>query len=346
MFLLNSYLQVYSATSLVLSTRSINKLYLYNGRFLHERAVWDSAKNLGIVCELFETVRDRYVLDSNGFHDRVNNQNKMLKHWINSSLSKQTKIEIGSRYFQNLESNLNKFYEERGKALKTKKEFFVYFSSSNDEYAGLGKNWNKTLGEQVDCIKKLQKIFSYQNKYELVVRIHPNLKNKAPEEINLWRSIRNDRNSRVIREVSNVSSYKLLNDAIGVITFGSTIGLEASFRHKPCLVLADCGYDLLGVCDKASDWVDVLNWLKKGHRKSNKVLINRSINSCIRGYYLATGGEQLLHSHVKQTGGSGAWDATIFCGIKIQDRKIIYFYRKMIYKIKLTIFLIRFNIPM
>ena len=160
----------------------------------------------------------------------------------------------------------------------------------------------------------------------------------------MWRSIRNKRNSIIITEDSNVSSYKLLNNARGVITFGSTIGLEASFRHKPCLVLADCGYDLLGVCDKASNWIEVLNWLEKGHMKSKRELTNRMINSCIRGYYLATGGQKFIYSDVQQTGGSGAWDAITFCGNKIQNRDIISFYHKIIYKLKYAIFFIRFNI--
>jgi len=344
MFLLNSYLQVYSATSLVISSCKIERVYLYNGRFLHERAVWDSAKQLGVDCKLYETMRDRYLLSNIGFHNRVNNQKIMLKHWYRSNLKLQKKIEIGSKYFQDLESSLNKFYASERTELKMKQEYFVFYSSSDDEYAGLGSNWNKKLGGQIACIEKLQEIFSAQDRYKLIIRIHPNLKNKSTGEVSLWRSIKSVKNSSVITEESNISSYRLLQNACGVITFGSTIGLEAAFKRKPCLVLADCGYDLLGVCDKANNWIEVVNWLQKGHIKSDKELTGRRTNACIRGYYLATGGTKFIYSSIKQTGGSGAWDATSFAGIDIYKITPSYFYHRIVYKIKLIFLSIRFNI--
>jgi hypothetical protein len=73
-FLLESYLQVYNATCQLINHSKIEKIYVYNGRFFHERAVWDAAKSLGVEVEIFETIRDRYILMTEGFHNRIHNQ--------------------------------------------------------------------------------------------------------------------------------------------------------------------------------------------------------------------------------------------------------------------------------
>jgi hypothetical protein len=331
--LIESYLQVYSATIKLILENEIERVFLFNGRFIHERAVWDAAKATGRQVILFETTRNRYFLRKEGFHSRINNQKVMLDYWENSDLDIEKRIEIGSKYFSELRSRLRPFFTETKQDLKISKPYFVYFSSSDDEAVGFWDEWNEPLGEQIECVKNLKKIFDEQNDFELIVRLHPNLKNKSQDQKNSWLTIKNSKSTRVITPDEQVSSYELLDNSVGTISFGSTIGLESAFASKPSLVLADCGYDLLGVVDKATSWEYVLNWINKNHKISSEELVTRKNNSCIRGFFIATAGNTFKHTHLVDLG-LGAWNAISFDGMRMKSNSFVQTYRKLISKIK------------
>jgi len=331
--LIESYLQVYNAVTSYIINNSIDRIFLFNGRFLHERAVWDAARAQGVQVILFETTRNRYFLRKEGFHSRVNNQKVMLDHWENSDLSLENRLEIGSKYFSELRSRLRPFFTETKQDFKISKPYFVYFSSSDDENVGFWDEWNEPLGKQIECVKKLQKIFDEQNNFELIIRLHPNLKNKSDSQKAGWLTIKDSESTRVIRSEKPISSYDLLDNSVGTITIGSTIGLESAFAMKPSLVMADCGYDLLGVVDKASSWTDVSNWIFKNHRINDEELANRRNNACIRGFFIATSGITFKYTTLVDVG-LGAWNATSFDGMNMKANSIIGKCRKLISHIK------------
>jgi len=331
--LIESYLQVYDATIKIINDNQISSILIYNGRFIHEKAVWDAAKSKNIKVEVYETIRDRYVIQSEGFHSRINNQKIMIEHWNNSNLSEQRKLDIGSRYYKEMRSDLNPFRIESSKVFEIEKPYFVYFSSSDDEYIGLGKDWEKNLGYQIQCVEKLQEIFDKQKKFELIIRLHPNLRNKSKEQKLAWGNLTNSTNSRIIGPNTKISSYDLLTRAEGIITFGSTIGLESAYAEKPSLTLADCSYDLLGVVDKAKNWKEVVEWINTGCRINIEEITLRKNNSCIRGYYLETAGKAFKYTKLKQTG-YGSWQAIKFLDEKIYSDNYLTYYQRLINKIK------------
>ncbi len=331
--LIESYLQIYNAVTNYIINNSIDRIFLFNGRFLHERAVWDAARAQGVQVILFETTRNRYFLREEGFHSRKNNQKVMLDHWENSDFPLENRIEIGSKYFSELRSRLRPFFTETKQHFKISKPYFVYFSSSDDEAVGFWDEWNEPLGDQLECVKNLQKIFNEQNIFELVIRLHPNLENKSDSQKGGWLTIKDSESTRVIGPKKPISSYELLDNSVGTITFGSTIGLESAFAMKPSLVMADCGFDLLGVVDKASSWADVSNWIFKNHKINDEELLSRRNNACIRGFFIATAGITFNYTTLVDIG-LGAWKATSFDGMNMESNSIIGIYRKLISHIK------------
>ena len=97
--------------------------------------------------------------------------------------------------------------------------------------------------------------------------------------------------------------------------------------------MADCGYDLLDVVDKATSWLDVSDWIFKNHKINNEELINRRNNACIRGFFIATGGITFKYTTLVDMG-LGAWNATSFDGMKMSSNSIIDTCRKLISRIK------------
>lgn len=331
--LIESYLQIYSAATNYIIENNIDRIFLFNGRFLHERAVWDAARAQGVQVMLFETTRNRYFLRKEGFHSRENNQKVMLEHWENSDLSLEKRLEIGSKYFLELRSRLRPFFTETKQDFIINKPYFVYFSSSDDEAVGFWDEWNEPLGAQLECVRNLQIIFDKQNEFELIIRLHPNLKNKSDSQKSGWLAIKDSKSTKIVGPEEQISSYELLDNSVGSITFGSTIGLESAFALKPSLLMADCGYDLLGVVDKAASWTDVSNWISQNHKIANEELVNRKNNACIRGFFIATAGINFNYTTLVDVG-LGAWNATSFDGKKIGDNSIIGKYRKIISRVK------------
>jgi len=331
--LVESYLQIYNASSNYIINNNIDRIFLFNGRFLHERAIWDAARAQGVQVTLFETTRNRFFLREEGFHSRTNNQKVMLEHWNNSDLNLEKRLEIGSKYYAELRSRLRPFFIETKQNLKLNIPYFVYFSSSDDEAVGFWDEWNEPLGGQLECVKKLQKFFDEQNEYDLVIRLHPNLINKSNSQKSGWLTIKDSKSTRIIGPEEQISSYELLDNSVGSITFGSTIGLESAFALKPSLVMADCGYDMLGVVDKANTWEDVLNWISKNHKINNEELRNRRNNACIRGFFIATGGIAFNYTNLIDMG-LGSWKAISFDGVRMNSNSIIDIYRKVISRIK------------
>ncbi len=331
--LTESYLQVYIAAVRFINIHDIREVHLFNGRFLHERAVWDAAKSLGVQVILFETTRNRYFQRKEGFHDRINNQKVMLAHWENSDLTKEQRVDVGSEYFAQLRSKANPFHTLHKPSIDITRPYFLYFSSSDDEMAGLWDEDPKSLGDQISCVRKLQLLFDAQSTYQLIIRIHPNLLNKSLEQQLAWAEIRESNSTKICGPGEEISSYSLLDNAIGSISFGSTVGLESAFALKPSLVLTECGYDLLGVVDIAETWEDVSNWLKFGHQLTPAQLSDRKTNSCIRGFFLATGGRTLENTHLVEIGW-GAWVARSFDEVKLPDGLFSRIYHKVVSKVK------------
>jgi hypothetical protein len=200
--------------------------------------------------------------------------------------------------------------------------------------AGLWDAPSESLGKQIDCVKKLQEIFDGQDDYKLIIRVHPNLKNKSKSQIKAWNELENTKNSIVLDHTYADSSYTILDNSIGVITFGSTVGLEAAYLKIPSLVLTDCGYDLLGVVDKAKNWDEVTEWISQINDFDNGTLETRKINSCIRGYFLETAGRKFQFSNLIENGW-GKWEVISMCGFKISDVSFLRFNRMLLGKIKM-----------
>jgi len=326
--LLYSYLQVYFYVKNEIQNYKINRALIYNGRFLHERASWDACKSLNVETFLFETTRNRYHLRENeGFHDRVVNQRLMKELWRRKSLelSKEELIDFGSRYFRELESTRNRFYQEsiRGKFLSNELSYFVFYSNSDDEAVGFWDSWTEPFMEQIDLIEELQLFFESRRREHLYVRLHPNLATKSQEEKLRWEKLQSKEFSTVIAPEEPLSSYTLLKGSRGVISYGSTIGIEAAFHSKPSAILADCWYDELEVADKLSNLNDIFQWIENIDLNFNETkLQERRERSLIRGLWLELSGNHFENCDMSELGW-GSWEVEKFKGVKIARPKTL-----------------------
>jgi hypothetical protein len=336
--LLKSYLTVYAGTKDFLIQNEITEVYVYNGRFLHERAVWDAARDLKKEVFIFETLRNRFQIRTEGFHDRLNNQKVMKDIWSESDLPLKDKIAEGSTWFNDMSSKKNKYNIGTDFDLINEKDFIVYYVSSDEEMFGFWDQWAEPLGTQYECILKLIDIFNEQSEFDLFIKLHPNLLNKSDSVMKKMMSIPLKSNSRIIMPDSDISTYDLLNKSTGTITIGSTIGIESAFHLRPVLMLADTKYDDIGVGLKASNWSEVKEWIKNVKSIPIYQLEIIKSNACIFGFYYAKAGQDFLHTSLMETSIPGAWEATEFKNIKISENRFLIIFRKIFSKFAISVF--------
>jgi capsule polysaccharide export protein KpsC/LpsZ len=92
------------------------------------------------------------------------------------------------------------------------------------------------------------------------IRVHPNMIGHRNKNLEFLLE-GNFPNATVIPPESKVSSYKLLDLCDIILTFGSTVGVEACYWGKPSILAGPAFYQHLGVSQKAESHRHVLDLL-------------------------------------------------------------------------------------
>ena len=151
---------------------------------------------------------------------------------------------------------------------KTKHNIAI-FNSSEDEFAALGGEYDETLYKnQFEAITKICQSLHFEQDIQIWLRIHPNLTHvKWGFAKKLLLLDKHFKNVSVIKAGSKVSSYALLDASSKIISFGSTMGVEAAYAGKPSILLARCIYEKLGSVYVPKSHEEVVNLLKNRQLK-------------------------------------------------------------------------------
>ena len=255
-----------------------DRVYVINGRLFDSKPYQEVAFLKGIhviLGESYVSIDGEIVkmnFDNVRVHSVVGNCNNIQSFWESS------KVPINKR-----RSIAASFYEKRANAIKTddkiytsgqkkgmlpadwdiKKNNIVIFNSSEDEFAAIGGEFEKDnlFSSQMEGIK-----FILDNVKDPLIhfylRIHPNLMRiRYKYHTDLYKLETQYNNITVIPGDSPVSSYTLLKSCQRVITFGSTMGVEAAYAGKIAMVMRPCFYYHLGVNYVPNNKTDVLDFI-------------------------------------------------------------------------------------
>jgi hypothetical protein len=141
-------------------------------------------------------------------------------------------------------------------------KYVVFYTSSDDEVAAISEDWDSPWGSQIDAARMLIDAFQDIEEIKLIIRVHPNILTKNRTDQMLWRNLNSNKNVLIIAPESRVDSYSLMNSSQGVLTYGSTMGVEAAYWGKPLGLLSRARYDelvensYLDSIEKVRTWVD------------------------------------------------------------------------------------------
>ncbi len=254
-----TFIHTYLGTLAILNKEKVDSVYLYNGRFLQERAAWEACISLQIPVIFYEKFnpswKNRYFLFQNPTHSPSYRSAIMLNFGINLRKKDFNYYKVvGSQWFEARKLGISQDYTKKQKELTPlnfPKPFVVFFHSSEDELITTDLK-SKTWGNQTSALTSLVEVLEGIKGLNLVIRAHPNLLYKSKNEIDLWRSLGARFEAKYswvsfVDSDSSISSYGLLMQAESVVTVGSTIGVEAAFWGKKSILIGRAFHEIMGI---------------------------------------------------------------------------------------------------
>ena len=317
-------LALYLASKRFLKEKNIDLVYNFNGRQDYVRAIMRASLSLNIDCFNVERARVGGYIET--FKNTLSHDIQAKKDhvdicWEQKTWNDQEKIEIGSSFFTRqrggesviypsyLNNQTKNFVPEE---IQNGNDNVVLFNSSDDEFAALGEQFNNPLfKDQVEGISYLIDLFGTQfHQTNFIIRMHPNLRNVNYKYVS---DIKDQHqkypNIFVIYPESFIDSYALMDIATKVITFGSTVGLEATFYKKPSILLGKCFYYYSNVAYTPANKPELEKLLKNKNLSSLP-----QINAIKFGFYYLKGGEKSKYYNEIKIG-----DKVYFKGEKIHS---------------------------
>lgn len=263
-----SSLMVYLQVQKLIEQYDPDEVLLFNGRFATTRAVLRAADSMGRRSWMIHERgcdKDHYWIGDVMPHDNVALQKRINDAW------RPELIEDGRRFFQARRDRVERHWhvhtlkQEKGKLpreFNKKSKWVIFFTSSEDEMVAIGDKYiNHHFPDQILAIQWLSSIVQGIDGLKMCVRVHPNIASKGASDRSRWDEMEVP-DSVLIRSDDDIDTYALIDNSHVVCTYGSTVGVEATYWGKPSLLLANAAYDCLDVAMMAESESQVEAYLR------------------------------------------------------------------------------------
>jgi len=225
---------------------------IWNGRMSEHRAHLRAAEACGKKYRITEVGSDDtkwHYFKNYPPHSRHHLQEEIKLNWV--GVDQSEKVEIAHNWFRNRRNRKlknqvnwaeNQEVDYLPKNLTKEKKKIVIFTSTWREFVGMD-DWKLAFGhtqfEATTII--LEELEKRGCDFQIIIRLHPNQENALREKakfmsLGMGRVV-------VIAPLEKVDTYALIDAADVVITFGSTVGIEATYWGKPSILCGPSLYD-------------------------------------------------------------------------------------------------------
>jgi len=246
--MLVSGISTYQYTLKTIRAEQPDLVYVFNGRFVNNRAILDATIYAGVPFLVHErgANTNRYSVTPFTPHNLSRVQQWMLEIWEEAA-SVPNRDNIARQYFYNQRNCVEQAWLPMIKGQTKGKGFYpdvkhthliTYFSSSDDEIAAVGDDidWGPWQSQE-NAFLSLLKLVRQSPEIHLVVRLHPHLTVKHPEDLQKWLRVDYPQNVTVLLPDDPTDTYALMEQSSAVISFGSTTGVESVFWGTPSICL-------------------------------------------------------------------------------------------------------------
>lgn len=256
----------------VINKFSIESLYICNGRLPYQRIALRVGNQMGIPVTTYESAPglNKYQTFENVLpHDLKYQKEKINEFWNTNSYTREEKEIIASEWFDSRiqgkdVAGINyTLMQDKQKIpyMNHRMKNIVIFNSTELEIAAVNEEYTDTIyRDQNDALNQILRFSDWDDNVKFYLRVHPNLNSVNSEQTRFISNIQSDR-MVVIPADSEISSYALMQQADLVLTFGSTIGMEACYQKKPLILAGRCIYEELDGIFKPSTHLELCNMI-------------------------------------------------------------------------------------
>ena len=281
---LKSSILVYESACELLERLKPDRVYIFNGRFFDVWPVVKVCEKLGVTFYTHERGGDaRYVLFKNCLpHDLQFIKRDIEDHWDNFREKGDYRDGEGESFFVDKRNRTNKdFWGAYAKGQKIgflpvgfdeRKTNIAIFNSTIDEYESFEEYRNPIYKDDTESLIRILDEFKDREDLQFYLRVHPNLKNKDSAQIQEIRRLDSFgyKNLKIIWPEEKIDSYALLDKSDKVISFISTMIVEACFWGKPSILIGRAFYEDLGCCYKPKNHEEVIKLIRTKLEPKNK----------------------------------------------------------------------------
>ena len=232
-------------------------VFFFNGRFGCVKPVLDAARDSGTAFGINEVKKSTHeIVFMNQLIHSIDGNTERAFAFYESNLKQA-------------EENAEKFFskkvkhEETGDPVYTsiqeqgslpaeirnaEKKLIAIYPTTEDEYKFIGKEWDGFVPEsQIEEIDQMAANLD-SNKYLLVVKMHPNQANTAEGTLEKYQEVAKKYSHVIVAPpLSKMDTYALMFRSDFVVTFASTIGVEACYSGKPVVLIGDTNWSKMDV---------------------------------------------------------------------------------------------------
>jgi Capsule polysaccharide biosynthesis protein len=289
-------LSVYRSLQNYLDESPVDRVYVFNGRFAPFRAVLRACQSRGVPCYVHERGHDihHYTVNKNTTtHDLAYMQQQIREQWERAA-SDSRRNEIAEKFYlersKGVIQSWHSYVDRQKQGLlpaswNPVKNNIAIFNSSEDEYAATDAQWNNPLyANQLEGLQRIvQSLEADHDDIHVYLRIHPNLNGVNNKQIRALYDLRRDF-FEIIPPDDPVSTYALIKHADKVLTFGSTVGIEAVFWGTPSIHAGRSFYQDLGGTYNLGSHEELITMFKADLPPKDRTA------ALVYGYYLGTFG--------------------------------------------------------
>lgn len=258
---------VFEKTKALIDELAPSEVMLFNGRFATTRGVIQAAQARAVPWRMHERGGDihRYWIADCMPQDQDRLQELIRNEWRDEHSVDGHAFYRSNR--QRVERTWHSFtaMQEFGRIpapMEEPGDWISFFTSSEDEMFAIGEQFQGArYPNQMDALRAVAAAVDSLPGMRLCIRVHPHVSQKSAADQRKWANLRIP-GALVIGPGDSCDSYALIDRSRVVCTFGSTVGVEATYWRRPSLSFNRSFYDRLNVCEQATDHAQIRHFLE------------------------------------------------------------------------------------
>ena len=232
------------AMTSLLEKKKVHRIEVLNGRYACMKVGLIAAQKFGLAYNTldFSCTGKPMVFRGHTPHDRTAIQARIRRNPVDLEIAEQYYTARKDKRF-NVFAGKHQYSELPATPFGTKKNI-AFFLSSQDECESLGPEWRSPFRNTAKVIWQACKAYP---DFFFCVRFHPNQANILSDITSDYDRLKDLPNLRIFYPTDEVNTYSLIEWCDAVVTFASTVAIEACWSGKSVVQLGPSFFDQLDI---------------------------------------------------------------------------------------------------